>query len=302
MLKPPVRHAFSAADLALYGTVVLVWGTSWLPLRLQLGVVAPEVSGVWRFAIAGAIMFVWVAVAGGRIRFGLADHLRFMVLGVTLFSLNFLSAYYSGFYLKSGLLALIFSLAAVINPLLAAALGRGRLESRVLTGAVLGVGGIALLFGPEIAATEASRETALGLGLALLATILFCVGNMFSAAYQTGGMAVVPANAWCMLYGTLVFASIALVRGKPFIVEWTARYAISIAWLAVPSTVVAFAAYLTLIGRVGPARASFVTVLVPLVALAISTLFEDYRWTLAAALGVVLVLAGNAVVLTARRG
>jgi drug/metabolite transporter (DMT)-like permease len=168
--------------------------------------------------------------------------------------------------------------------------------------AVLGVGGIALLFGPEIAATEASRETALGLGLALLATILFCVGNMFSAAYQTGGMAVVPANAWCMLYGTLVFAAIALVRGEPFIVEWTARYAISIAWLAVPSTVVAFAAYLTLVGRVGPARASFVMVLVPLVALAISTLFEDYRWTLAAALGVVLVLAGNAVVLTARRG
>jgi drug/metabolite transporter (DMT)-like permease len=299
--SPPERSAFSAADLALFGTVVLVWGSSWLPLRLQLGVVSPEVSGVWRFAIAVAIMFAWVAARGGRLRFGAADHVRFATLGLALFSLNFLSADYAAFSIKTGLIAVTFSLASVINPLMAAALGRGRLEPRVLVGAALGVAGIALLFGPEIAATEASGATALGLALALLATVFFCIGNMISAAYQARGMPLLPGNAWSMLYGTLVFAGVALARGEPFIVEWTARYVISIAWLAVTSTVIGFAAYLTLVGRVGPSRGGYATVLVPVVALVISTLFEDYRWTLTAALGVALVLGGNAIVLTARR-
>ena len=300
--RAPWRAAIGAADFLLFAAVVVAWGASWLPLRLQLGVVAPEVSGVWRFAIASGVMFLWAALAGERLHFSLADHLRFAVLGTLLFSLNFLCAYYSGFYLTSGLLAVVFSLASVINPLLAAALGRGALDARVIVGAVLGVSGIALLFGPEIAATAASRDTALGLTLVFVATLFFCAGNMVSSAYQQRAIAVVPANAWGMLYGTLVFASIALARGEPFIVEWTVRYVVSILWLAVLSTVIAFAAYLTLIGRIGPGRASYSTVLVPVVALAISTAFESYAWTLAAALGVALVLAGNVLVLSPRRG
>lgn len=295
----PWRATVSAADLALFATVVILWGASWLPLRLQLGVVAPEVSGVWRFAIASAVMFVWAGLAGERLRFGLADHLRFMVLGVTLFSLNFLGAYYAGFYLTSGLLAVIFSLASVINPLLAALLGRGAFDLRVLLGAGLGVAGISLLFGPEIATTHASQQTALGLALALVATVSFCIGNMFSSAYQQGGMPVVPANSWGMFYGMVLMALVALMRGEPFIVEWTARYLLSIAWLALAGTVIGFFAYVTLIGRIGPGRASYATVLMPVVALVLSTLFEQYHWTLAAALGVAFVLAGNAIVLTA---
>ncbi|MEX2128311.1 MAG: DMT family transporter [Xanthobacteraceae bacterium] len=299
---PRWRSALGAVDLALFATVVLVWGTSWLPLRLQLGVVAPEVSGVWRFAIAGAIMFGWLLIVGERIRFGVADHVRFVLLGALLFSFNFLLAYYGGFYLTSGLLAVVFSLASVINPLLAAAIARVLPEPRVLIGALLGVVGVALLFGPEIVTTEASRETALGLALVLGATLLFCTGNMFSAAYQKRGIPVLPANTWCMVYGTLWFALIAALRSEQFIVEWSARYLLSIFWLAIPSTVVAFAAYLTLLGRIGAGRASYSTVPVPVVALAMSTMFEGYAWTLSAAIGVVLVLIGNVIVLSKGQG
>jgi drug/metabolite transporter (DMT)-like permease len=298
---PPSRSTLNAGDFALFATVVLVWGSSWLPLKLQLGVVAPEVSGVWRFALAGAIMFAWLLIAGHRIRFSVADHLRFVLLGALLFSFNFLCAYYGGFYLTSGLLAVVFSLAAVINPLLAAAIWRTRPETRVLIGAALGVGGVALLFGPEILAADASRETAIGLAFVFAATLFFCVGNMFSAIYQQRGIAVLSANTWCMVYGTLWFALIALLRGEPFIVEWSTRYLLSILWLAIPSTVIAFAAYLTLLGRIGAGRASYSTVLVPVVALVISTMFENYHWTLAAALGVVFVVVGNAIVLSKRR-
>jgi drug/metabolite transporter (DMT)-like permease len=293
------RSALGAVDLALFATVVLVWGTSWLPLRLQLGVVAPEVSGVWRFMIASAIMFTWLLVAGERLRFGAGDHARFVLLGALLFSFNFALAYYAGFYLTSGLIAVAFSLAAVINPLLATAIGRKRPEGRVIAGAVLGVLGVALLFGAEIFVAEVSRETAIGLALALGATLLFCTGNMFSAAYQKRGIPVLSANTWCMLYGTLWFATTALLRGETFTVEWSARYFLSIFWLAIASTVIAFAAYLTLLGRIGASRASYSTVLFPLVALAISTMFEDYTWTIFATLGVIFVLVGNVVVLSA---
>jgi drug/metabolite transporter (DMT)-like permease len=291
----------NAGDFALFATVVLVWGSSWLPLKLQLGIVSPEVSGVWRFALAALIMFAWLAIARHRVRFGIYDHLRFVLLGAFLFSLNFLCAYYGGFYLTSGLLAVVFSLAAVINPLLAAVIWRTLPEPRVLSGAALGVLGVAFLFGPEIFVAEASGETAIGLALVFTATLFFCIGNMFSAAYQERGISVLSANTWCMVYGTLWFALIALLRGEPFIVEWSARYLFSILWLAIPSTVIAFAVYLTLLGRIGAGRASYSTVLVPVVALVLSTFFENYHWTLAAGFGVVLVLIGNVIVLSKRQ-
>jgi drug/metabolite transporter (DMT)-like permease len=213
-----------------------------------------------------------------------------------------LLAYYGGFYLTSGLLAVVFSLASVINPLLAAAIARILPEPRVVAGAALGVVGVALLFGPEIVATHASRETAIGLALVFGATLLFCTGNMVSAAYQKRGISVLSANTWCMVYGTLWLVLVAALRGEPFIVEWSARYLLSILWLAIPSTAIAFAAYLTLLGRIGASRASYSTVPVPVVALAVSTIFEGYAWTLSAALGVVLVLIGNVVVLSKGQG
>jgi drug/metabolite transporter (DMT)-like permease len=295
--QSPARPVFGAAELTLFAAVALVWGSSFLPLRLQLGVVAPEVSGVWRFAIASAAMFVWLSLSGHRLRFGLADHARFALLGALLFSLNFASAYYSGFYLTSGLIAVVFSMAAVINPLLAAAITRTMPEWRNVVGALLGVAGVSLLFGPELLKVEVSSGTAVGLALGLLATVIFCTGNMFSARFQRDGLPVLAANCWGMLYGAVWFALIALARGETFTVEWSARYLLSIAWLAIPSTLIGFAAYLTLLGRIGPGRASYSIVLVPVVALVISTFFENYVWTFAALIGVAFVLAGNVVVL-----
>jgi drug/metabolite transporter (DMT)-like permease len=181
---------------------------------------------------------------------------------------------------------------------MAAAITRTIPEWRILLGAALGVAGVALLFGPELLGVEASGGTAMGLALGLLATIIFCTGNMFSARYQRDGLPVLAANSWGMLYGALWFALIATARGEAFTIEWNARYLLSIGWLAIPSTLIGFAAYLTLLGRVGPGRASYSIVLVPVVALFISTFFENYHWTLAALIGVAFVLVGNVIVLS----
>lgn len=292
-------HRLSAFDYALYATVVVLWGAAWLPLRLQLGVVSPEVSAVWRFLLGGLIVFGWLIAAKGRVRFPLKDHVRFAVLGLTMFSFNFVSAYYAGFHLNGGLLAILFSLTAVVNPVYAALLGRGGLNGRIVAGALVGVIGVALLFGPKIIAAEGQAGTLAGVLLMLLSIFIFSTGNMFSAAFQARGLPVLSANAWSMLYGTAFIALFAFARGQPFIVEWTPTYLLSILWLSVAGTAIGFFAYVTLIGRIGTGRTGYVTVLMPLVALVLSTFFEGYVWTIYALLGVALVLIGNAMVLSA---
>lgn len=297
-MKQQPHGTLTAADYALYATVVITWGAAWLPLRLQLGVVSPEVSAVWRFLLGGLIVFGWLIAMNGRVRFPLEDHLRFAILGLTMFSFNFVSAYYAGFHLNGGLLAIIFSLTAVINPLYAALLGRGGLNLRVIAGAIVGVIGVALLFGPKLLSVDAQPGTLTGVLLMLFSIVIFTTGNMFSAAFQARGLPVLSANAWSMLYGTAFIALFALLRGQPFIIEWTPKYVLSLLWLAVAGTAIGFFAYVTLIGRIGTGRTGYVTVLMPLVALILSTLFESYVWTVWAMIGVALVLLGNAIVLS----
>lgn len=298
-MKNQPTGALSATDYALYATVVLLWGASWLPLRLQLGVVSPEVSAAWRFLLGGLIVFGWLVAVKGRVRFAPADHLRFAILGATMFSFNFVSAYYAGFHLNGGLLAVIFSLTAVVNPIYAALLGRGGLNVRIVAGAVMGIIGVALLFGPKVFAADAQPGMLTGVLLMMLSTFIFCTGNMFSAAFQARGLPVLSANAWSMLYGTAFIALMALVNGQSFIIEWTPKYVLSILWLAVAGTAIGFFAYVTLIGRIGTGRTGYVTVLMPVVALIMSTAFEGYSWTVYALIGVALVLIGNAIVLSA---
>lgn len=297
-MKQQPSGALAPADYTLYATVVILWGAAWLPLRLQLGVVSPEVSAVWRFLLGGLIVFAWLIAVKGKVRFPLEDHVRFMILGATMFSFNFVSAYYAGFHLNGGLLAILFSLMAVVNPIYAALLGRGGLNKRIVAGAVIGVIGVALLFGPKIVAIDGQAGTLTGVLLMLLSVFIFSTGNMFSAAFQARGLPVLSANAWSMLYGTVFIALFALAKGQPFIVEWTSKYVLSILFLAIAGTAIGFFAYVTLIGRIGTGRTGYVTVLMPLVALVLSTFFEGYVWTIYAFLGVALVMIGNAIVLS----
>ncbi|MCX5495489.1 DMT family transporter [Kaistia dalseonensis] len=287
-------------DYTLYAITVFAWSTSWIALKMQLGVVAPEVSLTWRFALASAIMFVWAALRGNRLAFPLADHLRFAGLGVFIFSLNFVQFYHGGAKLASGLLAVIFSLASVFNMILGAIFLRQPIDRRVLAGAAFGFGGVALMFWPEIAGTEIDHDAAIGFLLCVGGTLFFCVGNMISASNQRRGLPVASANAWGMAYGALLLAIIAGVSGKTFMIDPTLRYVGSLLWLSILSSVVAFFAYLTLLGRIGSGRAGYSTVLFPVFALLISTVAEGYHWTAFAIAGLVLVMVGNVIVLGRR--
>ncbi|MDQ6436848.1 DMT family transporter [Mesorhizobium sp. LHD-90] len=299
--KRPTDRSFEPLDYGLYALTVVAWSASWFAIELQVGTVPNEVNLVWRFAIATLLMFGWLVVSGGRLRIALADHLRIAALGVLIFSSNFLFFYYGAQYLVSGLLSVVFSLASVINLALAAVVMRERPAGRVLIGGLLGFSGIALMFLPEIGRDGFSGSTLIGLALCLCGTLSFCFGNLISASCYRRGLPIVTTNAWGMLYGTLWSAVLALVQGKRFIIEPTVTYLGSLVFLAVVSTVMAFAAYLTLLNRIGPARAGYATVIFPVFALLISTGLEGYRWTLFALAGLVLVAVGNVLVIRGRR-
>lgn len=292
---------FRLADLLLYAATVLIFGSGWLPLRMQLGVVAPEVSLAWRFLIATLVMFAVLAARRERLLFAWRDHMIFALLGTTLFSLNFVTFYHAGYHLPSGLLSVVFALAAVMIPLLGAVVLRQPLHPRVLVGAGVGVAGLGLVFGPSLASGEGIQGAGEGLLLSLAGTLCFAIGSLVSGVAARRGYPLVSMTAWGFFYGFLIVLLMALARGAPFTVEWSARYIGSLLYLVVAQTLSGFAVYFLLIRRIGASRAGYVTVLFPLVALALSTWFEAFHWTLVAALGIALVLAGALLVLLPRR-
>lgn len=292
---PPGRFA----DAGLYALVVAIWGSSWIGLKLQVGAdVAVLASVTYRFALAGVLLVALALARGHSLRLSRGQHLRVAAQGMVLFGANYLCFYAAAQHLTSGLLAVAFSTVIVLNIILGALFLGLRLEARMAGGAVLGLGGIALVFWPEVSSLSLADAGLKGVLLALGGTACAAIGMTLSAANQKAGLKVMPTNAFGMLYGAAAVGAVALATGTPFSFAWTWGYAGGLAYLVVFSSVIAFSAYLTLLGRIGPARASYASVLFPVVALGISTVVEGYAWTPAAFAGVALVLLGNVLVLT----
>ena len=284
--------------LLLYIITVFAWGLSWYAVQLQLGVVAPEVSVLYRFAISAAVMYAFCRITGRAIDFRPKDHLWVAAQGLFLFGSNFYLVYLGAQYLPSGLVSILFSLVIIMNVAGGALVLHNPLEPRMLIGAVFGIGGIAVVFWPELANFDLTQGGAKGMVLILCGTASAATGMLISALNQRRGLGVVRTNTMGMVYGTLFFLIYCLLRGAEFRMEWTVDYVGSLLFLSLISTVVAFATYLTLVGRIGPERASYSSVLFPLVALTVSTFMEGFQWTTGVVIGVGCVLIGNIFVLT----
>ncbi|MDE0908348.1 MAG: DMT family transporter [SAR324 cluster bacterium] len=280
-------------SVALYAVTVLIWGTSWLAIIYQLGVVDPMVSVAYRFILAAVIMHGLCWVRRQPMRFSRRDHCFLALQGASLFALNYWLFYNAELHIASGLAAVVFSTIIVWNILIGAVWIRHPLDRRVLLGAGLGLCGIALVFWPEVQDFEANETGLYGLGLSIVATMLASLGNIASARNQQAGISVLSSNAWAMTYGAGLMVLLALVSGKPFDFMATPLYVGALLYLSVFASVIAFWSYLTLVGEIGPDRAAYATLLFPLVALGLSTVFEDYVWTLPAIIAVCLILGGN---------
>ena len=285
-------------NLCLYFLTVVIWGTTWLAIKLQLGSVAIPVSIFYRFALAGLILFLLLTLTGGLQRMNRRGHFLCMGQGLFLFCLNFLCFYTATQWIPSGLVSVVFSAATLWNALNARIWFGTRVPPRVMVAGGFGLCGLILLFWPELVAQQASRETLLGLGFALLGTFCFSTGNMLSSVQQRAGIRPLTGNAYSMLYGATLLLVGCLVAGVPFTFDLSTAYVGALLYLAIPGSVIGFTAYLTLVGRMGPARAAYCTVLFPVVALSVSTVAEGYQWTMPAFVGLALVMFGNLLVFT----
>ena len=287
----------SAQNVLLYVVTILIWGSSWLVIKFQLGVVDPMVSVAYRFLLASGISWIYCRYSGLQLSFRLRDHGFMFLQGVSLFALNYWLFYISELTLTSGLAAVIFSTIVVMNMLNGAIFLKNRLELRVVIGAVLGLSGIILIFWPEVSDFETGSENLFAAALAVLATFLASLGNIASARNQREGIPVVQSNTYGMTYGAMLMLVLAWSTGHEFNFEFTVSYVSSLVFLSVFASIIAFWSYLTLLGRVGVERAAYATLIIPLVALGISTIFEGYQWTAYAVIGIVLILGGNLLIL-----
>ncbi len=284
-------------NITLYAAAVLIWGSTWFIINFQLGVVAPAVSIAYRFAIAAVVLFGWCLFTRRNLRFGWRAHGIFFQLGLLMFSLNYLAGYVAQGYINSALNAVGFTSVVWLNILNARLFFGTPLEARVLLGAGLGMVGIVVLFWPGLTELDWSGGVALGASLSLTGALLASLGNIASQHGQARGLPVTASNAWGMAYGTLVTFMIALATGQPFDFDPRAPYVLSLIYLSLVGSVVAFGCYLTLLGRVGAHRAGYVVVMFPVVAVIISVLFEGLAIDRYVVSGVALVLTGNTLII-----
>jgi len=295
---PPRQPGVPA--VVLFSLSTFIWGTTWLVIKFQLGLVAPEVSVAWRFGLASLLLLGWSAARGIPLRFGARDHAGFALLGLLLFGLNYVLVYLAEVHLTSGLVAVIFAFLVFWNLLGARLLFGTPAPRAVLGGAALGVIGVGLLFWPEVAGLRGGAGLGKGLAYAVAGTVVASAGNLWSQRLFAGGVPVIPGTAWSMGYASLGVMAWCAVRGLHFTFDARWPYVLSLLYLAILGSVVAFVSYLTLLTRIGAGRSGYTAAVIPAVAMLASTLFEGYRWSAAAVIGMALVLAGTVLVLRAK--
>ena len=295
---PAVAKPDSGA-LAAIAICSLIWGTTWYAITLQLGTVSPTASVAYRFALASTVLFLFCWVRKEPIRLTQRQHLAVFGQGLLTFSIQYSMVYEAERHISSAVVAVIFAGLAFVNLVLFRVLLKQKADWRAWLGAALGVLGVGAMFVAELRRPGAGDEAMFGLLIALVAMTIAASGNLAAWKAQKEGAPVLSSVAWAMGYGAAMVFLYGLVTGVEFSFEWTAAYVGSLLYLSIFGSVVAFALYFMLARAKGYALASYISALTPPIALAMSVIFEDARFGWAAAAGLVLVLAGQLLLIRA---
>ena len=284
-------------NFLLYSAAALIWGSTWLGIKLQLTQVPPILSVGYRFCLASLILLIYCLLRNKQLAFSRRDHLFMAIQGFSLFGLGYCMSYLATSYLTSGLVAVAYSTILMWNILNLRIFMGQAIAWRAFWGGILGLAGICIVFWHDLAAFTATRGL-IGLSMALIGAYLSSLGNVVGAHHARAGVPVTQANAYGMAYGGLLTLAIHFGGGGELVMDWSAGYLAPMLYLTVFGSVVAFGCYMLLIGRIGAEYAAYVTLLMPVIALLLSTMFENFLWTSNAAIGVVIVLIGNLFILT----
>lgn len=277
----------------LFAVPALIWGSTWFVIKFQLGVVNPLVSVAYRSAFAGVLTLLGCIILKVNLKFTWKQHFFILLQGLSLFGLNYWMVYTAETILTSGLVSIIFSLVIFMNIGFSALFLKIKVKKDVLFGAILGVTGTAFIFKNELSVFSLSDKNFFAFVVCLISMTLASLGNIVSARNQKSNIPIIQTNAFGMIYGGTALLIIAIISGTEIKMDFSFNYIASLAYLAIFGSIIAFAAYLKLLGNVGPDRSAYTILVVPIIAMIISTIFEGYIWQKSAIFGIILLLTGN---------
>ena len=279
----------------LFVVCVLIWGSTWIGITFQVGHVEPVVAVAWRFSIAVVCIGLWMLITRRSFRMPAQMHLKALCVGLILYTLDYSFLYAAQQHIVSALLAVFSSSVIYFTVLFRRVFLNKPLRTEVIIGATFGLVGIVLIFSPEFAQMTAQQGLMLGLLFALASFVCAAIGNILSENMLDEGVPVMQMNFYSMGYGLFFMYGYGAFTRASFTYPESTEFTLALLYLALFGSVFAFGAYMKLLQRIGSDKSTYVVLVYPIVALGLSTLFEGYQWTIAAAIGVILVLFGNAI-------
>jgi len=286
------------SNLQLFAGCVLIWGSTWIAITFQLGKVAPEASVSYRFLLASLLLFAYCFARGLPLRYTMRQHAWIALCGALMYSVSYIFVYYAEAHVVSGLVAVGYSASPLLGMIGLRVFFGIPMTAKIAAGSLLGIAGIAMVFAPEFSRLRSGEgNTVLGATYTALAVIVSAFGSVVAQRNQRARLPLWQSMAWGMFYGALLSFAVTLLSGRSLDFEATPAYISSLLYLTVFGSVAAFAGYLTLLERIGAARAGYTGVMVPIVALVISAAFEGFRWHALTWAGIAVSVAGNVLVL-----
>lgn len=281
----------------LFISTLIVWGPTWYIIKFQLGIVDPMTSVFYRFFLSSIIILVFCVLKKINLKFSLKEHLLIAALGISLFNINYVFFYLSTVHLISGFVALCFSSILFMNVVNNIVFKRTYPKIMTLVGGLIGTLGLLIIFYDEIINFEFSKSTSIGILLGVLATYFASIGNLISEYTSKIKLNVVAVTGYGMLYGSVTLLIYLFIVGIDLNFDFSYRYIISLLYLSIFGSVFGFILYLSIIKNIGANDAAYVAIIMPLIALIISTIFEGLIWELNLYIGAFLVLFGNILIL-----
>lgn len=295
-------HALLRPGIAFpFLLIALIWGSTWFVITGQIGEISPFWSVAYRFALATPAMFVLALAMRQRLAMPRRAHLLALAMGLFQFCGNYVFVYAAEQYLTSGIVALLIGMMLVPNAILGRVLLGQTITPRFMLGTAIAMTGIVLLLINEAQVAPLGGNVALGAMLALAAMLAASIANVIQAGPMGRGVPLVTLLAWAMLYGTVIDTVLAWALAGPPVLPQDSAYWLGTAWLALMGSVVTFPIYFGLVRTLGAGRAAYNGVLVVVIAMIISTLFEGYHWSALAIAGAILAMIGLVVALRAKQ-
>ena len=284
-------------NLVLFISTLICWSPTWYLIKFQFGIVDPLISIFYRFFISSFIVFIFLIIFKKKLLFNLHQHFWFFVLGITLFSLNYIFFYIANTYLISGIVTIAFSTILIMNIVGERIYFNIKSSKQTLFAAGFGIIGILIIFEKELLNFQLEDKTHIGIVLSFIATFWASTGNLIHQKNAKDNIPFIQSIAYGMLYGSIFTLIVAKFRGAEIIFDNSVSYILSLLYLSIIGSVVAFYLYLKLLESIGSARAGYIGVIMPIIALIISTIFEGLQWSYNLIIGLPVLILGCVLIL-----